>query len=132
MPHHPDYRAESLCIATYPTGDSLEHLKNEEAGKTVALINEIATASRSIVSQLDIKKTEKPRAYLWMKTEEAAASIKDLKHIISVLGPLGELTLLQNEQERPGGCVMAMVNKEHRLFIEVKGLVDIGKEVSQE
>lgn len=33
----------------------------------MGLINEIATNSRSVVSQLDIKKTEKPKAFLFMK-----------------------------------------------------------------
>lgn len=46
-----------------------------------------------------------------------------------MLGRLGEIKLLESEDARPAGCVMTMIRKEHRLFIEIKGLVDISKEV---
>lgn len=46
-----------------------------------------------------------------------------------MLGRLGEIALLDSEEGRPAGCVMTMIRKEHRLFIEIKGLVDISKEV---
>ena len=46
-----------------------------------------------------------------------------------MLGRLGEVKFLESEDARPTGCVMTMIRKEHRLFIEIKGLVDISKEV---
>ena len=95
----------------------------------MGLINEIATNSRSVVSQLDIKKTEKPKAFLFMKNQEAVDHVKAELGLISVLGRLGEIKLLESEDARPAGCVMTMIRKEHRLFIEIKGLVDISKEV---
>lgn len=66
-----------------------------------------------------------------MKNKEAEAQVKDQLGLISVLGRLGEIALLESEEARPAGCVMTMIRKEHRLFIEIKGLVDISKEVGR-
>lgn len=51
------------------------------------------------------------------------------KELIGVLGRLGNVEVIDGAAARPAGCVMTLIQKQHNLLIEVKGLIDINKEV---
>ncbi|OSM04854.1 putative valyl-tRNA synthetase [Magnetofaba australis IT-1] len=115
----------SIMLAPWPEADmgSVDAAVEAEVGWMQGLI----TAVRNIRGEMDVPPS-KPVSLLVSGSEQALARIRKHEALLKALAKVGEWEVLQGEA--PDGCAAGVVD-ELRLFIPLKGLIDLDAEAGR-
>jgi len=118
---------ESICVAAYP----FQHpWYNEGVGYKVGIMLDIVKTVRSMKEEY-LHTKAKAEVSLKPHSSEVAEVARSLLDTIKTLTNSSEVHLQSMDDESPKGCAVALVSDKCEVHLHIKGLVDIGKEISK-
>ncbi len=128
---------ESISLALYPDPDKQEGLKgwiNNEMDVKVDAVMKVTDGFLKIrgsyFSGQYSKKT--PEAYVFAKEGDVRIPyITAQKSDIKTLAKLANVTVLKNIDDVPEGCCAQPIDGDLQVYVQLKGVIDFGKEVTK-
>jgi valyl-tRNA synthetase len=117
----------SICITPYP-----EQLSYHDAvlDARVKLMQEVVRVVRSM-KQDYLPAKAKPEVHLVCQTAEALDILSQFVGVVTTLSQCSKVSVVGAEGSVPGGCTMTTVGASCQVHLQLKGLVDIAREVSK-
>lgn len=127
----PEHDAPSICVTPYPASDDYSLFRNTDLESSVKLTQEAINKIRSLRS--DYQLTVKNKTDLFIQTFEPSiqASLSAFHDLITTMTNGNSLTFLDgsdSSQTPPIGCALSTLSDKCKLYILLKGIIDIDKE----
>eukprot|EP00794_Sanderia_malayensis_P015714 gene15714-17299_t len=117
----------SVCVADYP---HKHDLANRDVESKVDLMMEIVKTVRSIKEEYLTTKA-KADVYLRPHFDDVDSIVNLFLETIKTLTSSSNLHLLKHDDVTPNGCAVALVGEKCEVYLHIKGLVDIDKEIAK-
>jgi valyl-tRNA synthetase len=117
----------SICVTPYP--EELSYHNSVLDGR-VRLTQEVVRVVRSM-KQDYLPAKAKPEVHLVCQTTDAADILHQFVGVVTTLSQCSKVNLLSADEAVPGGCTMTTVGASCQVHLQLKGLVDIAREVSK-
>lgn len=127
-----DKEPSSICVASYP--DVLEYqFKNEQLEARISQVMDIVKAVRSRRSDYDLTPKTKADLYVLFTEDEDGLAVKDLTTLIGILASSQKVSVLSKDERKnlPDGCAQITVSAKCNVFLALKDIIDITKELSK-
>jgi len=121
-------KAESVCIARYPTYDAA--WDNSAVEKEMEIVSEIAKQFRSQKTSLGLPPGARPSGFVKHSEPEVLKALKRLTERVGRMSSIGEVKTIDGNAPAPKGTMQAVVNKECLIFIEMLG-VDLSQQLAR-
>eukprot|EP00795_Rhopilema_esculentum_P010703 gene10703-19476_t len=119
--------ASSICTTDYPHKHPWH---NDDVEKKVEVMLEIVKTMRSIKEEY-LTTRAKADVYLRPHSEDVTNIIITLMETVKTLTNSADVHILNMGDPIPKGCAVALVGEKCEVHLHIKGLVDIGKEISK-
>lgn len=129
LPRRPGDATPSILLAAYPEPDP--HLDDPASEAAYELVLGCSKGVRSLLAEYGIK--DRGRAFVQALDPTAHATAEAQRDAIKTLvgRGCGSLEVLGPGEERPAGCAVFPVSAQAAAYVYVKGLVDVGAEISK-
>lgn len=130
LPHSPENKPESICIAPFPQGEKSYAAENVE--EQLEQVLNAVKAFRSQLAALNVPKSANPLLTVRVRTEEWVHVFQSASPIIQSLVKCSQIDVLgPSQQADPEGSLRNHVNEEVATYIKVVGLIDIKLEIER-
>lgn len=119
---------ESISIAPYPV--PVEGWSNPQVEADMDVIKETIHAGRSVRAEYGLLNSVRPQFFIKCATDAVAKTIAEQVDDFQTLAKAGETKVVLND-EPPKGCAMHSINANIQLYVQLRGLVDFGNEISK-
>ena len=123
LPRRQNDTIPSIMITLFP--EPVLEWQNEKAEKDFEFVNLVIHASRSLVSEYNIK-----GATIYVQSPNYDLLTSQSKIIVSLIRGCTEFKVLANDANPPVGCTLYTLD-DTKIFLLVKGLVDLKKELEK-
>ena len=128
LPKHKEAE-ESICISKFPMDYSYLSEDTEQRGEAIL---DIVHNILSILSQFKIDKKVKPKICIYSEESWLLNFVKNEGLLISTLSNSGEVFVTNNKHDPLiKGWLINVVNAHTDIFLDIKNLIDISKEVQR-
>ena len=130
----PDSDAPSICITPYPLSDEFSSFRDVDLEASVKLTQEAINKIRSLRS--DYQLTPKTKTDMFVQSFDSGIqrSLELLQDLILTMTNGKSIVFLDGldgEQRPPIGCAQSTLSDKCKLYILLKGIIDIEKEVQK-
>jgi valyl-tRNA synthetase len=126
----PNEDAPSICVTPYPLPIDFDIFRNIDIESDVKLSQEAINKIRSL--RADYQLTVKTKTDLFIQSFDKSihTCLESLSDLIRVMTNGNTITFLdgQSNQTPPVGCALSTLSDKCKLFILLKGIIDIDKE----
>lgn len=121
-------KIESICIAPYPQANGWR-LDSERLKDDFEVVYNVVKTIRSIAANINLPNNAKaPVLIIPLKNADA---LKDNEKLISTLSKSGDVKFVADQTQIPKGCVMDVSPNGSEIYLYVKDLIDIKKEIER-
>jgi len=125
---HLPHEGETIVLAPWPRVD--EKMIDPEAEENIALMQEIIKFIRNIRAEMQVTPGKKIEAYIQTNSREVLEGLVLARSYLENLAGLESLVLTEKLETKPEQAVAGIVSGVE-VFLPLKGLVDIEKEISR-
>ncbi|XP_041371023.1 valine--tRNA ligase-like [Gigantopelta aegis] len=129
LPRRQSNEPPSLVVTPYPLEKDYT-LRDARLETAVGFAQNIVKSIRSIRADYNLTPKTKADVYLKCSDEETANTLQAFTEKIQTLSNSSSIVILVN-QDPPVGCCMSTVSAKCETHIMLKGLIDVGKEISK-
>lgn len=129
LPHRPELRPESICIAAYPTSQT--SYENEQVEEKLRYVMNSVKAFRSQLTALNVPNTARPHIALRCRTEELKQVLSSEAPVIQALTKSGQVDVIGPSDADPAGSLKNHLNEDFQTLIKVVGLIDVKLEIER-
>lgn len=125
----PDTDPPSICVTWYPIPEDYNHFRNPSIEDDFELTKQAINKIRSLRS--DYQLTPKTKTDLYIKIYDTLTyeKMSNLQDLILIMTNSNSISFLKNESEIPPvGCALSTLSDKCKLYIMLKGIIDIDKE----
>ncbi|MBN1193468.1 MAG: valine--tRNA ligase [Coriobacteriia bacterium] len=125
LPLPDEDRAEALMVAAWPSPASLSGYRDENAERSIGLLQELVTAVRAVRARYAVS----PKAGLTVAVKAPDAEglvLSSMADDIRTLGGIGEITIAPDVVRPPHAAVAVAAGSE--VYVSLEGLVDFAAE----
>jgi valyl-tRNA synthetase len=124
LPRRPGDRTESINVAAYP---EMLSWRDEGVEERMKVIQDVVHIIRS-TKQLYLTAKAKPEVFVSCQTPDVEQLLKEFENNIATLGGCQKLDIGTNVPH-PEGCTMQTLGNKCQVYVLLKGLVDVPKEI---
>jgi len=120
----------SICISPYPVSSDVQDMRNTELEKRVEFTMSVVRSIRSMRADYQLTPKTKTDLFLRCSDEGSANTLEGFLDLVIVLGSGAEVKVVTT-QTPPEGCAIATVSDKCEVHMMLRGLIDIGKEITK-
>lgn len=122
----PETDAPSICVTPYPLPDEYNVFRNKDIEASVKLTQEAINKIRSLRADYQLVQSVKTDLYIQSLDKFIHDSLNSLQDFIQIMSSSKSIAFIQDKP--PVGCAMSTLSDKCKLYLMLKGIIDIEKE----
>jgi valyl-tRNA synthetase len=124
----PDTDAPSICVTPYPLPDEFNIFRNVEIENQVKIAQEAINKIRSLRADYQLTPKVKTELFIHSLDKDIQTALENLLDLIITMTNAKSALCLNDSSQVPHGCAFSTLSDKCKLFILLKGIIDIDKE----
>ena len=128
MPHFATFGVPSIMLAEFPQPAGW---RSEATEADMAHVTNVIHTLRSVKGQYQLTPKQRPPCWVVVRTPGLRPLIHDQVHLIKGLACVGDVAVIADDSGAPDGCAFNTINAEMGAFVDLRGMIDIAKELAK-
>jgi len=124
----PTTDAPSICVTPYPLRDDYNSFRHFELESQVKVSQEAISKLRSLRADYQLTPKTKVDIYVQSFDQALQQALERFKDLMIIMTNGNGITFLAEKEAPPVGCVFSTLSDKCKVFILLKGIIDIDKE----
>ena len=128
LPRRQSTDAPSICVTSYPLREDFDVLRDVELETHVKLNLDAINKLRSLRADYQLTPKTKVDIFIQSFDKSIQQALERFQDLVGIMTNGNGVTFLDATQSVPDGCVFSTLSDKCKVFILLKGIIDIDKE----